>query len=792
MIEEKQRKNEILSEGDSSEKIEMGLDLDSMRNIMQILSKDLYSDAIGSTVRETVSNALDSHRRVGQIDPVIVSLIPDQSYNYHFIVEDFGAGLDDIEVRDVLSKYGKSTKREIADEFGMFGLGFKSPLAYTSSFTFITRKDGIERHYIMYEADETNMIELLSEFPTSERNGVKITIPVNSTDLYTFIKKIKEQLCYFENVYFNIIVGGETKIPPFHIYRNEHFQKSELSEDKYLHICLEDVYYPINFKELGIDPIEISVGLRFSLTDGVYPTPNRESIRYTKETKENILKKITDFASYLVDLYNKERHDTLDIRNALNFYGKNPKMVSVAIGEKVFNMDISPIINISEIPIAEPTIPGVNLISLKSLSSEGKIKSFTSEYKVIGELRRGTIRKPKSWNESVSMINDPSEYVIIGEKSFGTIKKEYVKFLFSGRKNFIQKTYHRTLYRGSSRVASYFAVLDLHLHPRQEWRERIMEYQYIQSLYLKDVVNLDDIEPSAEWLENRRKARLAALGYDITDGVTERERRRKPQGSFICKKAEPLERDTGGWCKFVPITYMLDGFSKLSSLYVYGTHDDQKLLGSLFHIFPRKGVKFLSVSPREFKALEKIQIHNLITLERFMKGDLKPFRRLVTATLIEKLRDKYPHAFNNMSQLSKISKHVGDKILILETYRREYFTRRYLDDYKMLLDVAEAYNLFDESIYPTYKEMVNFFEKYPFVNTLSRYMSNSSDDDPVRDVMIQMFKFSKIKMNPEMYTTPKEEVKEESNEESETEDVSEQEEKTEEVLNENTFDVLIT
>lgn len=790
MIEEKQRKNEILSEGGSSEKIEMGLDLDSMRNIMQILSKDLYSDAIGSAVRETVSNALDSHRRVGQINPVIVSLIPDQSYNYHFIVEDFGTGLDDTEVRDVLSKYGKSTKREIADEFGMFGLGFKSPLAYTSSFNFIARKDGVERHYIMYEADETNMIELLSELPTSERNGMKVIIPVNSADLYSFVEKIKEQLSYFENVYFNVVIGGQVKIPQFHIYRNEHFQKSELSEDTYLHICLEDVYYPINFKELGIDPIKIPVGLRFSLTDGVYPTPNRENIRYTKETKENILKRITDFASYLVDLYNKERHETLDIRKALNFYKNSPKMVSVTIGEKTFDIDVSSITNISEIPIAEPTIPGVNLISLKTLSSEGKLKSFTSEYKVIAELTRGTIRKPKSWDDNVSIIYDPSEYAIIGEKPFGTIKKEYVKFLFSGRKRFIQKTYHRTLYRGSSRAASYFAVLDLHLHPRQEWRERILEYQYIQSLYLKDVTNLDDIEPSAEWLEARRKARLLARGYDDSDGVTERERRRKPQGSFICKKAEPLERTTGGWCKFVPITYMLEGFHKLSSLYVYGTHDDQKRLGLLFHVFPSSKVKFLSVSPREFKALEKIKIHNLITLERFMKGDLKPFRRLVTATLIEKLRDEYPHAFHSASVLSKISKSIGDKIFLLENYRREHFTRRNSDDYKIILDVAEAYNLFDESVYPTYKEMVEFFEKYPFVNTLSRYMSSYSDDDPVRDVMIQMFKFSKIRMNPEMYEAPKEEVKEETNEESEAEDVPEQEE--EEVANENFIDVLTT
>jgi hypothetical protein len=41
------------------------LDLDSAQMLMQMLSKNLYSDGIGSTIRETASNALDSHRRAG-------------------------------------------------------------------------------------------------------------------------------------------------------------------------------------------------------------------------------------------------------------------------------------------------------------------------------------------------------------------------------------------------------------------------------------------------------------------------------------------------------------------------------------------------------------------------------------------------------------------------------------------------------------------------------------------------------------------------------------------------------
>jgi hypothetical protein len=83
-------------------------------------------------------------------------------------------------------------------------LGFKAPLAYCSSFYFTCRKDGRERKYMMYEGEETNTIDLLNETVTDKSNGVKVTVPIKWSDKYDFHDKIKEQLAYFENVYFNV------------------------------------------------------------------------------------------------------------------------------------------------------------------------------------------------------------------------------------------------------------------------------------------------------------------------------------------------------------------------------------------------------------------------------------------------------------------------------------------------------------------------------------------------------------------------------------------------------------
>jgi len=122
MILEKQKQSNVLSGGVSQESIGMSLDLDSAQMLMQMLSKNLYSDGIGSSIRECCSNALDSHRRAGVKEPIVVAFKEADNYNYEFSVEDFGIGLDDEDVKNIISKYGKSTKRDSVTELGMFGL----------------------------------------------------------------------------------------------------------------------------------------------------------------------------------------------------------------------------------------------------------------------------------------------------------------------------------------------------------------------------------------------------------------------------------------------------------------------------------------------------------------------------------------------------------------------------------------------------------------------------------------------------------------------------------------------
>jgi hypothetical protein len=346
-----------------------------------MLSKNLYSDSIGSTIRECASNALDSHRRAGSDKPIIVSFKRNnQADTYEFAVEDFGIGLDADDVVNIISKYGKSTKRNSNTELGMMGLGFKAPLAYSSSFYFVARKDGMERKYMMYEGEDTNSIDLLYERATDEPNGVKVIVPVNYSDRYNFTNKIKEQLAYFENVYFEVDSSWGRVDNDFIIHRAEHFQYSSLAQNNDMHLCLDNVSYPIDWDKLGISRIGIKMALRFSLSDGLFPTPNREALRYTQEAKQVILNKIAMVADVFMNKFNEAITTQSDIKAIMQFYSKNNKYIKSWYKGTDEDVCIDDLVIHSSTPVAQPKLDNIKLLNLERLAVKSK-EYILAEYK---------------------------------------------------------------------------------------------------------------------------------------------------------------------------------------------------------------------------------------------------------------------------------------------------------------------------------------------------------------------------------------------------------------------------
>jgi hypothetical protein len=190
IIEASKNETTIVSNITVGEVIEMTVSEAGMAYAMSALS-NMYNDPKLAVIREYFTNALDSHTKAGQTDPVLVSL--PTNYNKMYVVQDFGVGMDIDTIRSVYSKYWESTKRDSNTQIGAFGLGAKSALAIANQFTLASVKDGVKVTVIVQKAGDGSgkpKMLVVSAIETDEPNGVMISIPID--DPYTFNNKARE------------------------------------------------------------------------------------------------------------------------------------------------------------------------------------------------------------------------------------------------------------------------------------------------------------------------------------------------------------------------------------------------------------------------------------------------------------------------------------------------------------------------------------------------------------------------------------------------------------------------
>lgn len=163
----------------------------------QLLSSGLYSNKIKAVIRELACNAADAHKMVKNKAPIEIK-IPNALDN-QFYVKDFGPGLDHSQVMKLYTTYFESTKSESNDMTGGFGLGSKSPFAYTDSFTVESVQNGVKNIYTAY-VDDNNIpnIAHLGETPTDEPSGLTVGFPVKPADFRRFESEALEVLSWFD------------------------------------------------------------------------------------------------------------------------------------------------------------------------------------------------------------------------------------------------------------------------------------------------------------------------------------------------------------------------------------------------------------------------------------------------------------------------------------------------------------------------------------------------------------------------------------------------------------------
>jgi hypothetical protein len=266
--------------------------------IFDILRSKMYSNPILAICREISSNARDAHREVGTPErPIEIHLPFGLEPNYR--IRDFGPGISPDRMLNVFIQYTASTKRDDNTQTGGFGLGAKTPFAYSDQFEVTTVHNGIRYSYVC-NIDETKVgkLVLLDQRPTKEPNGTEISMPVKHVD-FNYFRQYTEQACRHWDVK-PIITGGTVEWQTINkIAEGPGWAIASTADwQKFAKLVIDGIEYPLELDALRkyADPklIDAARG-NFVMYFGVGElslSANREQIFLDKPTQDKVRERL--------------------------------------------------------------------------------------------------------------------------------------------------------------------------------------------------------------------------------------------------------------------------------------------------------------------------------------------------------------------------------------------------------------------------------------------------------------------------------------------------------------------
>jgi hypothetical protein len=795
--------NEISAKSVAQEEIKMGLDGEGASHLMMMLSTYLYEDNIGTPIQELLSNGLDSTIEAKKDNPVVASLLKNSGGQWEFSATDFGKGLDDEEFRSIISQYGKSTKRDSNESLGFFGIGSKSPFAYCDAYSMLCRKDGIERLYVLRKDVTGFAIDKIYEQPSEEPNGVKVIIPVKERDYDDFKAKILEKTAYFEQVYFNIEYKasswethrqGEilTELNDFTIVDTPYFKYSTLDKSGRTKILLGRINYALNMNSLGISNshYNVPIALKFSLDEGLFPLPNRESVKLDSKSIKLILEKYRNALEWLISRFNENTKELESLEDFYDYYDNlNNRTVNISPDDtKPILIDLNSVtetyklvcnkleeienknnsgFSITRLEVVKPVLKSAPLISTLTPKHSSTpilfrdIKNLFHNYDVIAEIKDNRYSKKhfSLKKESVCgrMLTTLSQKAIISNEDIPAKGKhrDYVKEtygdLFVLKPSGYEMTYgdpEKKNYGNDN--STYIGLLHLCDFLEDLHEQIITEWKTVQEDFLTKCIKIEDTVPSQEWLDTQKKKIERVKKEKVERGENYRI---KLQEEINLKLSKNLGKYSQDWsCKFEDCVIKIEQISTRPYLIVYGLQEDRRILDNLYqftryeHLLKsnkqgkdhkyKGGIRPAILGQRDIEKIKGLKIHNLKSIQEFMSEHGKLLGNYVAARKIyDFLKDKryYTIIDNNLKFIKhNISVDLSNKVEELKAFKDKYPEIRYFENglAKTIIDTVEENNWENLEIKALLKEVESKMEKLDFLNYLlgNGYRSYLQDD----------------------------------------------------------------
>lgn len=542
--------------------------------VFQLFTKNVYSNPIGTVVREITSNCFDSHIEAGINKPVIIRLSEDKETGTKYVsFIDFGVGMSPDRVENIYGVYFESTKRVDNTQIGGFGIGGKTPLAYKrstgngvgeydNSFYVITNYNGKKYYYCIYEGETSPVISLLHEEETTEDNGTEVRVPVLQKDIDKFANEMVRQLYYFENVIFE---GFEDSYKhsiltnEYQIIRGKSFLFRGGDYGNNIHVCLGRVAYPIDYQALGLysGDFNLPVAIRLEVGD-INVTVSRESIDYSEETIKMLKKKLIEVKDEIKELLAKQYENIVtleqyfDVKNNFgNLHFSNGK--SMYVGNLIKQTDIS-----------------FNSFAYNVLKmpNDKQLFKFFFNTRLFGKKpsrSRWVSRNDEFTGGYKELSNHNNLYYVNGEFNRVVLKQSYLKS--------IHETYHIIILKDITTIPDYVVreLFGAEMGDIQNDKGNLtafgktlikMQKEYM-SIVRQSAVNYDKLEVPVEFIEERKRSRKM---------VTEEMREQTIPVKFI-----------GGYSgrKRVKLEY----FFKYNMPIFYGTQDDNNAFENAVRLY---------------------------------------------------------------------------------------------------------------------------------------------------------------------------------------------------------------
>lgn len=167
--------------------VDYHIDPKNIAHITQIL-RNMYSDPVLAVVREYAANATDAHLEAGCPGTPIEVTLP-TTFDPTLTIRDFGLGLSEADVEQLLCGYGASGKSKrdgaLADRaIGGFGIGCKSAYAISDQFTYTVWHKGTKQIWNCYlDEHDCGRAALLSNGPSDGVSGIEVKIPIKQAQM---------------------------------------------------------------------------------------------------------------------------------------------------------------------------------------------------------------------------------------------------------------------------------------------------------------------------------------------------------------------------------------------------------------------------------------------------------------------------------------------------------------------------------------------------------------------------------------------------------------------------------